>query len=128
MQKDSVPTKVLRGYLKSFSTCQSQAAEIGQALKDGKIVAMVQKNLLDCKAEFETHCKNVQLTLGVLKSDSLESRILWKLYIYDQPMREVAQQLGYSYGHCANVEMAAIKRLCRNEIVKGILKQKEGKS
>ena len=128
MQKDSVPTKVLRGYLKSFSTCQSQAAEIGQALKDGKIVAMVQKNLLDCKAEFETHCKNVQLILGVLKSDSLESRILWKLYIYDQPMREVDQLLGYSYGHCANVEMAAIKRLCRNEIVKGILKQKEGKS
>lgn len=39
-------------------------------------------------------------------------------------MAEVAQQLGYSYGHCANVEAAAIKRLCRHEMVKDLLKPK----
>ncbi len=127
MQTETISAKVLRKYLKSFSICQNQAAEIGKALQSGEIIPSVQGVLLDSKKEFELHCHNVQCILGILKSDSLESRILWKLYIYDQPMAEVARQLGYSYGHCANVEAAAIKRLCRNDFVKDLLKPK-GKS
>ena len=127
MQNEIVSAKVLRRYLKSFSLCKNQAAEIGRALQEGEIIESVRSALIDSKKEFELHCRNVQYILGVLKLDSRESRILWKLYIYDQPMAEVAQQLGYSYGHCANVEAAAIKRLCRHDIVKYILKPK-GKS
>lgn len=85
-------------------------------LASGGVPDIVRDPLLKAKEDFELQCKNVQLIIGYTKS-GLERRIFNDLYIFGKPMRRIAKETGYSYGHCANTEMKAVIRLCGQENV-----------
>lgn len=108
--------KRLRNYLKGFRACQSQAKEIEAMLSGGGIPDIVREPLVKAKQEFELQCKNVQLIIGYTKA-GLERRVFNAIYIFGKSMAQVAKETGYSYGHCANTEMKAINRLCKQEAV-----------
>ncbi len=105
--------KKLRGYLKGYRMCLSQAKEIEIMIADGEVADCVRDELLRAKDEFILHCRNVQTIVNVYTEEgSLERRIFNSLYIAGKSMRQVAKATGYSYGHCANTEANAINRLC----------------
>lgn len=93
--------------------CQSQAKEIESMIANGEVADCVKEELLKAKDDFTAHCRNVQAIVSVYTEEgSLERRILNSLYIAGKTMHQIAKATGYSYGHCANTEAAAINRLC----------------
>ncbi len=103
--------KELRGYLKAYRICQDQAAEIARQIDKGEVLDAVKDMLLQAKREFETHCRNVNLILGYLSQGSTMHRVLSLRYLQGMNMKDVAGKLGYSVGHCDNVESMAIDYL-----------------
>lgn len=45
----------------------------------------------------------------IFKFNDLDSRILYKKYIEDKPLEEIAFELGYSYGHIKRCHAALVK-------------------
>ena len=112
---DAELRKKLRGYLKSFRMCQSQAKDIETMIKRGEVADCVLSDLNKARDEFMLHCVNVRRIIGY--TSGLERRVLNSLYVLGKDISCVAKEMRYSYGHIANIETSTIKRLCRIESV-----------
>ncbi len=114
--------KKLRRYLKNYRSWHAQAQEIERALKSGEVLEGLRGLLSETKDDFVGKCHNVQLILGYLTSDGLERRIMNMLYVEGKNMKQVARELNYSYGYCANVELNVIERLSSDATIMQLLK------
>ena len=111
--------KELRGYLKAYRICQAQAAEIARQIEKGEVLDAVKDILLQARSEFVMHCRNVHLILGYLSQESAMYRVVSLRYLQGMSMKDIAAQLGYSIGHCDNVESMAIDYLVsRSQVLK----------
>ena len=111
--------KELRGYLKAYRICQAQAAEIARQIEKGEVIDAVKDILLQARSEFVMHCRNVHLILGYLSQESAMYRVVSLRYLQGMSMKDIAAQLGYSIGHCDNVESMAIDYLVsRSQVLK----------
>ena len=116
--------KELRGYLKAYRICQDQAAEIARQIDKGEVLDAVKDMLLRARHEFVLHCRNVHLILGYLSQESAMYRVVSLRYLHGMSMKDIAMQLGYSVGHCDNVESMAIDYLVsRSQVLKLIGKK-----
>ena len=116
--------KELRGYLKAYRICQDQAAEIARQINKGDVLDAVKDMLLRARNEFVMHCRNVHLILGYLSQESAMYRVVSLRYLHGMSMKDIAMQLGYSVGHCDNVESMAIDYLVsRSQVLKLIGKK-----
>ena len=116
----------LRGYLKAYRICQDQAAEIARQIEKGEVLDAVRDMLLQAKSEFAMHCRNVHLILGYLSQDSAMYRVVSLRYLQGMSMKDIAGQLGYSVGHCDNVESMAMDYLVsRSQVLKLIGKKNQ---
>ena len=116
--------KELRGYLKAYRICQDQAAEIARQIEKGEVLDAVIDMLLQARSEFVMHCRNVHLILGYLSQESAMYRVVSLRYLQGMSMKDIAMQLGYSVGHCDNVESMAIDYLVSRSQVLKLIGQK----
>lgn len=107
--------KELRGYLKAYSICRDQAAEIEKQIEAGEVIESVKDLLLSAKQEFEDHCRKVQIILGYLPGGCAARRVLTLRYQKGMSMKAIAKHIGYSVGYCCNVESEAIEFLAENQ-------------
>lgn len=116
--------KELRGYLKAYRICQDQAAEIARQIEKGEVLDAVKDMLLQAKEDFEVHCNAVRLILGYLPKESAMYRVMALRYLQGTKLKAVAERLGYSVGHCANLEAKAIDRLSKNKAAMALMRLK----
>lgn len=114
-------SKRLRGYLKGYRMCLMQAKSIEKQLAEVQTSETIRELLLKAKEEFEQHCRNVQIILGQAKTEGIERSVLHLRYIDGKSMREVAREIGYDVGYCANVEAKAVERLGKDPFIMGLL-------
>lgn len=114
----------LRGYLKAYRICREQAEEIARQIERGEVLDAVRDMLLQAKSEFAMHCRNVNLILGYLSQGSTMHRVLSLRYLQGMNMKDVAGKLGYSVGHCDNVESMAIDYLVSRSQVMELIGKK----
>jgi len=114
-------SKKLRGYLKGYRMCLMQAKSIEKQLAEIHAVESVRELLLEAKENFEEHCRNVQIILGQTKVDGIERSVMNLRYIEGKSIKEAAKAIGYSVGHCANVEADAVDRLSRDPFIMGLI-------
>ena len=115
----------LRGYLKAYRICRDQAEEIARQIERGEVPDAVKEMLLQAKRKFETHCRNVNLILGYLSQGSTMYRVVSLRYLQGMNMKDVAGKLGYSVGHCDNVESMAIDYLVSRSQVMELIGKKD---
>lgn len=114
-------SKRLRGYLKGYRMCLMQARSIEKQLAEVQTSETIRELLLKAKEEFEQHCRNVQIILGQTKTEGIERSVLQLRYIDGKSVKETAKAIGYSIGHCSNVESDAVDRLSKDPFVMGLL-------
>ena len=105
--------KRLRNYLKNYRSWQAQAKEIEGASARGEVLDSLRGMLNDAKDEFVSKCRIVRIILGYTK-DGKERRIMNMLYVDGKSMEQIAKELKYSYGYCANIELKAIDRMSKD--------------
>ena len=118
---DAELRKKLRGYLKSFRMCQSQAKDIETVIKRGEVADCVLADLNKARDEFMLHCVNVRRIIGY--TSGLEHRVLTSIYILGKKPDTIAEEGNYSVGYIFNLESKIIRRLCRNEAVIRLIEQ-----
>lgn len=118
---DAELRKKLRGYLRSFRLCQSQAKDIETMIKRGDVADCVLADLNKARDEFMLHCVNVRRIIGY--TSGLEHRVLTSLFILGKKPECVAREVNYSQGYISNLEGKALKKLCRNEAVINLIVQ-----
>ena len=78
--------------------------------------------LKESKDDFVNKCGNVRIILGFTKPHGLERGIMNMLYIDGKSMKQIAKELGYSYGYCANIELEAISRMSIDAVILQLMK------
>lgn len=116
--------RALRGYLKAYRICRDQAEEIARQIERGEVLDAVKEMLLQAKEDFEAHCNAVRLILGYLPKESAMYRVMALRYLQGTKLKSVAERLGYSVGHCANLEAEAIDRLSKNKAAMALMRLK----
>ncbi len=112
--------KKLRAYLKNYRMWQGQARDIERSIASGKVPEPLRDELMKVRNDFIHKCRNVQTIIGYSKSE-LERRILNLSYVDGKSMKQIAREVGYSYGYCGNIESRAINRMSADTAIMSLL-------
>lgn len=96
---------------------QAQAKEIERSIAVGEVPESLREQLTNAKNDFVSKCRNVRIILGYAKTDGQEHVVMTMRYLNGKSMKQIARELGYSYGYCANVELNAISRMSKNTAI-----------
>lgn len=112
--------KRLRAYLKNYRMWQGQARDIERSIASGKVPEPLRGELSKVKDDFIRKCRNIQTIIGHSKSE-LERRVLNLSYVDGKSMKQIAREVGYSYGYCGNIESRAINRMSSDMSIMALL-------
>ena len=115
-EKENI-AKELRRYLKQFTICERRIGDL-ERVRAKLSDSSARYAAVGCAIDMERdklvqRCGDVLFILGFLPSDSLARQILDSLYLKGRTLKQIAFELRYSYGYCANVEAAAMKELAK---------------